>query len=84
MYEIALRRKAEKFLDSLDQKTAQRLGNALLDLKDFPLRGDLKKLSGSCQGMFRLRVGDYRILFTVDEKSKAIYVYLIDHRSGVY
>ncbi len=84
MYEIALRRKAEKFLDSLDQKTAQRLGNALLDLKDFPLRGDLKKLSGSYQGMFRLRVGDYRILFTVDEKSKAIYVYLIDHRSGVY
>lgn len=41
------------------------------------------RLTGSNKA-FRLRVGDYRILYTVNEADKSVRVYAVGHRSDVY
>lgn len=53
--------------------------NAIYKLPDGT---DIKKLKG--QEMYRLRVGNYRILYTTDEKIKIITVENIDNRGDVY
>lgn len=54
-------KKAEKFLRKQDKATQKRIIGAISKL---PLEGDIKKLHGT--DGYRLRVGDYRILFDVN------------------
>ena len=42
-----------------------------------PLRGELK-------GLFKLRVGSYRVFYSFDREKRTIYVYLIGHRQEIY
>ena len=44
--------------------------------------GDLKTLHGDMAGSFRLRLGDYRLLFTLEQNT--IRVFGVRHRSGAY
>jgi mRNA interferase RelE/StbE len=41
-------------------------------------------LAGQWQGMYKLRVGDYRVIYNFDEDEKIITVYVIKHRREVY
>lgn len=43
-----------------------------------------KPLKGIFKGMFRYRLGDYRIIYTIDNTEKKIEVLVIDHRKQVY
>ena len=52
-------------------------------LRDEPMPQGAIKLQGNLEG-FRLRVGDYRILYTVDFKEKIVVIYLLLHRSEGY
>jgi mRNA interferase RelE/StbE len=54
----------------------------LLALEDNPRPSGVKKLQG--QESYRLRVGDYRILYTIDDKSKKIFIMAVGHRREVY
>lgn len=61
MFQIVYSKKALKFLKKQDKPTQKRLVNAIGRL---PLDGDIKKLRGA--DGYRLRVGDFRILFDVN------------------
>ncbi|MFR4440005.1 MAG: type II toxin-antitoxin system RelE family toxin [Hungatella sp.] len=61
MYRIIYSKKAEKFLRKQDKPTQRRLIEAISKL---PLEGDIKKLQGA--DGYRLRVGNYRVLFDVN------------------
>lgn len=61
MFQIIYSKKAVKFLKKQDKPTQKRLITAIGKL---PLEGDIKKLQG-IEG-YRLRVGDFRILFDVN------------------
>lgn len=61
MFQIVYSKKALKFLKKQDKSTQKRLVNAIGRL---PLDGDIKKLRGA--DGYRLRVGDFRILFDVN------------------
>ncbi len=61
MYKIIYSKKAEKFLRKQDKPTQRRLIYAISKL---PLEGDIKKLQGT--DGYRLRVGNYRVLFDVN------------------
>lgn len=61
MYRIMFSKKAEKFLRKQDKPTQRRLIEAISKL---PLEGDIKKLQGA--DGYRLRVGNYRVLFDVN------------------
>lgn len=60
MFKIIYSKKALKFLQKQDKTTQQRIVTAISKL---PLLGDIKKLQGA--DGYRLRVGDFRILFNV-------------------
>ncbi|MDO4470947.1 MAG: type II toxin-antitoxin system RelE/ParE family toxin [Bacillota bacterium] len=61
MFQIVYSKKAVKFLKKQDKPTRIRLIDAISKL---PLDGDIKKLQGT--DGYRLRVGDYRVLFDVN------------------
>jgi len=44
---------------------------------------DVEKLEG-INNIFRIRIGDYRVIFYVDKEERTIYVVLVEHRKHVY
>jgi len=81
-YTVLLKRSAEKELERLDLKTHDKIIKQLLALKQNPLTKGVKKLQGR-EG-YRMRIGDYRILYEIDETEKEIEVFSVAHRKEVY
>lgn len=81
-YTVSLKRSAEKELRDLTKSERERVAAAILDLRENPLPPGIKKLKN--MDGYRLRVGDYRILYTVNEKERTLEVYAIGHRRDVY
>lgn len=81
-YQVQIRRSAEKELDALPHDLRSRIITRLLKLEDNPRPTGTKKLQG--QDSYRLRVGDYRVLYTIDDSEQLVMVYAIGHRRSVY
>jgi len=83
-YDINITRKTLKQLNDLNESTRNRILEALIILQDygFSKRLDIKKLKGY-KNHYRIRVGEYRILFEL-EKPNTIIVYAILHRKKTY
>jgi mRNA interferase RelE/StbE len=85
MYEIALSRKAQKFYDKASDELISRLYKCFDDLSQDPYKSpNIKKLKGDLEVSWRYRVGDYRVVYTVDEQNKNIIVSVIAHRRESY
>lgn len=78
-YNILLTKKAEKFIRKQDKDTQKRIINAISELPE----GDVERLKG-IDKIFRLRVGDFRILFEKNDKEVIIIVIDIGNRDQVY
>lgn len=82
MYELLVLPPAQKDLDRLEVSVFERILKKIRALsKDARPPGCLK-LTGD-EG-YRLRVGDYRILYRIDDESKRIFIYRVKHRKDVY
>jgi mRNA interferase RelE/StbE len=85
MYEIELSRKAAKFYQKADTATVRRLNAAFDRLAEDPFNhNNIKPLSGELQGSFRLRVGNIRIIYSIDDTIKIVYIEVIGFRGDVY
>ena len=86
MWEILYLARAEKALRKLDQQTARRIRddglNRLAQLDD-PTT-PCKALSGPLTGLWRYRVGDYRVILDIDRGNVAIVAIDLGHRSEIY
>ena len=83
MYSVSLSKQAEKFISRSEKKLAQRLFDTISRLEQEPVPHDAKTIEGSNR-TFRVRVGKYRILYTINPSTKEILVVRIDHREKVY
>lgn len=81
-YEILILPPAERDCNRLSREAYSRCRKALLKLESSPRPQGAKKLVG--EDGWRIRVGDYRILYRIDEVSKRIYIYRIKHRREAY
>ncbi len=81
-YHVILKRSTEKELDALQANIRERIIKRLLVLEDNPRPSGIKKLQG--QESYRLRVGDFRVLYTVDDKAKRVVILAVGHRREVY
>ncbi|MBI3610923.1 MAG: type II toxin-antitoxin system RelE/ParE family toxin [Nitrospirae bacterium] len=81
-YAVLLKRPAEKELERFPAKTHNAILERLLSLKDNPRPTDAKKLHGR-EG-YRIRIGDYRVLYVIDDARKTVEVASIAHRKEVY
>ena len=83
-FRVLLSRKAVKDLNELEPATAQRIDQAFSVLKDNPYPAGAKQLHDSRLAQFRIRVGDYRILYDIYSKDGAIYILRVGHRRNIY
>ena len=81
-YEIELSRSALKSLKKLDRKAAVRIFAAVEKLAKNPRPHGVKKLEGYT--LWRLRVGDYRVVYDIDDGKVVILVVKVSHRKDVY
>ena len=80
MYQIIIKKKAKKFIDALPVNERRRIVNAIEQL---PNGEDIKRLKGHVN-LFRLRVGSYRIVYTVDNGELIVYVIDAGNRGQIY
>ena len=81
-WRIVLARTAEKELGELSSQIELRIGRAIRALEHDPVPASAKRLKGREE--FRLRVGDYRVLYILDHKNHVLTICAIGHRSDVY
>ena len=86
-WRIEVKPTAEKQYRKLDRKTRLRIKEALHLLEEAPNplhHKDVRALTGELHGDCRLRVGEWRILFTPQQESKILYIYAILPRGEAY
>lgn len=86
-WRVELSKDAIKYLKKLDRSTSQRLLNSLetLEITENPLlHQGVRPLIGKLKGFYRLRVGDFRIIFELDRQNKRIGVHVIAPRGNAY
>lgn len=82
-YNVKLMPQAQKDLDGFSGKLLSRFEEIILELYDEPRPHNAKKLSGG-GSRWRIRIGDYRILYEIDDSRKIVKIYRIAHRKEVY
>lgn len=75
--------RAQKDLDNFSGKVLEKLEVIIIGLYDEPRPRNSKKLKGGVS-YWRIKVGDYQILYEIDDNSKVVKVYRIAHRKEVY
>lgn len=81
-YQVSILRRAQKELATLSGSTFERVRDALLALAEEPRPGGCKKLKGR-EG-WRIRVGDYRVLYEIDDARQTVLIVHIGHRRDIY
>ena len=82
-YSLEIRQSAQKELDALDDALFARIDRRILALADNPRPAGCKKLKGY-KDQWRIRVGDWRVVYIIDDAAKLISVMRIAHRREVY
>lgn len=83
-FKIILSPRAEKDLKKLERSVLLRIDRALLFLEKNPYPAKIKYLKDVKLAQFRIRVGDYRILYDIYSKKQIIYIIRIGHRKNIY
>jgi len=83
MYKIELKREPEKFIRKQARKIQIQLISALRQLQKNPRPKQTKKLAGM-DDLYRVRAGNYRIVYTIQDKKLLVLIVKIAHRKEVY
>ena len=84
MFQVEFTATAQSDLARLDKPMAQRVLKKLRWLAENFEAITPEALTGQWQGVFKLRVGDYRVLYTCDREKQTIVVRFVRHRREVY
>ncbi len=82
-YEIVVAPKAKRDLATLPRNTLPRIDSHILSLSSDPRPVGSKKLKG-LENVFRIRVGDYRIIYEIRDDRLVVLVIRVGHRKDIY
>ena len=82
-YSLEIKRSAQKELDALDDTLFARIDRRILALADNPRPAGCRKLKGY-KDQWRVRAGDYRVIYTIDDPTRTVSVTRVAHRREVY
>ena len=82
MYEVELRRHVTKSLDRLKEPDFSRIITELSEIEQNPRPKGVEKLRGT--ELWRIRVGDYRLVYQISDETRKIIVVRVGHRRDVY
>ncbi|WP_343089346.1 type II toxin-antitoxin system RelE/ParE family toxin [Methanocalculus natronophilus] len=83
LYEIHVRKSVEKDIANVPHESVSRILNAVEDLMQNPVPHSARKLSGSVS-LYRIRVGEYRVLYEVCHEKKQVTIVFVRHRRTAY
>jgi mRNA interferase RelE/StbE len=83
VYALLIKRSAERDLRRLPRALFERVNERILSLRDDPRPHGVRKLSGALEG-WRIRVGDYRILYQIDDEAQTVTIVRVRHRREAY
>ncbi len=84
MYTITIKKSAAKELEALPKKKVVAITAAILQLVANPRPQGCKKLKGSHLPVWRIRIGDYRVVYLIDDVISVIDVQKVGHRKDIY
>ncbi len=82
-YSLNFKPSVEKDLQALPRKLVSRITERINGLASEPLPAGSRKLTAT-ERLYRLRVGDYRIIYEVDSKVRVVTIYYVRHRREAY
>jgi mRNA interferase RelE/StbE len=82
-YEIIIKPAAEKSLDRISKPIRTRIADALERLRDNPRPPGVVKMSGA-ENLWRIRIGDYRVVYEIHNDRLVVLVLRVAHRKDVY
>jgi mRNA interferase RelE/StbE len=83
VYALLIKRSAERDLRRLPGTLFERVNDRILSLRDDPHPHGVRRLVGALEG-WRIRVGDYRILYQIDDDAQTVTVVRVKHRREAY
>ena len=83
MYNVILSDRAKKHYAALDRNMCRRVNDAIAQLAENPYNQSVK-LRGKLEGYYRYRVGNFRIIYSLDTDQRTCMIYNILHRSRAY
>lgn len=84
MYTVRFKKSAEKELERLPTQIIRRISRAIDALTENPRPAGSKKLEGQKESLWRIRIGDYRVIYLVEDVIKIVEIRRIGHRKDVY
>ena len=83
-YKIVIEKKAQKFINNLSDNDRKKIVKKIANLRISPIdQLPIKKLQGY-KNVYRLKVGDYRVIYVVISDQKMLVIAVIGHRKEVY
>ena len=82
MYKIELRRRAQRALNKLAKSDFQAAVEAIKDLAQTPRPRGIEKVKST--GLWRIRQGDYRIIYAIEDNEYLVTVVRVGHRREIY
>ena len=82
MYKIVFAKKAADFLRKLDKIDLERVSKRINELQISPELG--VTLTGNLTGLWKLRIGDYRVIYQIKNEELIILILKIGHRKNIY
>lgn len=83
-YEVEISESAEKFLEKVPKKDRLRIMEKIDILADDPMPSGSIKLQGQKPALYRIRSGDYRVVYSIKKDVLVVLVVEIGHRREVY
>ena len=83
-YRIEFHQSAQKELAALPRKIQRRMDTKIQGLADNPRPPAAKPIQGKLKGLYRVRVGDYRIIYQVLKRRVVVYIVRIRDRKDAY
>lgn len=83
-YKIIIGGSALKQLQKVSRKDAERIKGAIDSLAETPRPSGVKKLKGISEPLYRIRSGDYRVIYTIDDGINIVDIRQIGNRKDIY
>ena len=77
-------KKVRKTFDSMSPFVQSRVIESIRELSSNPRPSGVKRLVGKLQGVWRIRIGDFRLLYDIDDKAKKVVLLGLGHRRQIY
>ena len=80
-FQLVYTKRAVKDIQSLDNNVKKRIGKALMRFREDPMK-KAEKLTDFAFGTYKFRIGDYRVIFDIEDKD--IVILRVGHRKEIY